>query len=275
MCRMQSYEDTMTQLSEMESRFQSGFSSSDRSLLEALHRTLFGKGITNTGCSDCYRDAYILIVKQLKTSKKMPDKPNYILKAGALIHPTGTSKFYTNAIPDDVAEEHLSKYPNDIIRFAHYPNDWEERVKAHTLRKNETVTAQNTSPVNDAHNVADEEKIKELTEALDKAQQEAKDATEKRVEAEAQVTQLQADKSSLEAEIEEIRNLANEAQVVNDGEESEEVSQLKIELETAKAELEAAKEEIATLKTDNRALKAANTRLKNNGAKESEPKDAE
>lgn len=275
MCRMQSYEETMTQLSEMESRFQSGFSSSDRSLLEALHRNLFGKGITNTGCSDCYRDAYILIVKQLKTSKKMPDKPNYILKAGALIHPVGTSRFYTNAIPDDVAEDHLSKFPNDIIRFAHYPDDWQGRVKAYVSRKEQTVTATNHAPVGETKNIADEEKIKELSEALDKAREEAKEATEKCAEAEAKVAQLQSDKTALEAEIEEIRNLANEVPVVNDGEESEEVSQIKIELETAKAELEAAKEEIATLKTDNRALKAANTRLKNNGAKESEPKDAE
>lgn len=275
MCRMQSYEDTMQQLSEMKSRFENGFSSSDRSLLEALHRNLFGKGITNTGCSDCYRDAYILIVKQLKTSKKMPDKQNYILKAGALIHPAGTSKFYTNAIPDDVAEEHLSKYPNDIIRFAHFPIDWEERVKTHALRKDETLKASNTAPVNDAKNVANEEKIKELSEALDKARQEAKDATEKCAEAEAKLAQAQADKTTLEAEIKEIRNLANEGSGVNDGEESEEVSQLRMELETAKAELEVSKEEIATLKTDNRVLKAANTRLKNNGAKGLESKDAE
>ena len=204
----------------------------------------------------------------------MPDKPDYILKAGALIHPTGTSKFYTNAIPNDVAEEHLSKYPNDIIRFAHFPDDWEERVKAYTLRKSETVTHSNPA-TNDAKDIADDEKIKELSLALDKARQEAKDATEKCAEAEAKVVQLQVDKSTLEAEIEEIRNLANESPAISDGEDSEEVSQLKIELETAKAELESAKEEIATLKTDNRALKAANTRLKNSGAKESELKAAE
>ena len=61
----------------------------------------------------------------------MPKKPNYTLKAGAIIHPQGTSKFYSLAnIPDDVAEEWLGKYPADINKFETYPTDWQSRVEA-------------------------------------------------------------------------------------------------------------------------------------------------
>lgn len=45
----------------------------------------------------------------------MPKAPNYILKGGALIHPVGTSRFYTNPLPsDDIAEEFLSKFPQEV-----------------------------------------------------------------------------------------------------------------------------------------------------------------
>ena len=47
------YEETMTRLKEMESRYQDGFSSLDRSLLDSLYFNIFGREITNRGCSDC------------------------------------------------------------------------------------------------------------------------------------------------------------------------------------------------------------------------------
>ena len=43
--------------------------------------------------------------------------------------------FYVNPIPDEVAEEHLSKYPSEVNKFAHLPTDWEDRVAAYKARK--------------------------------------------------------------------------------------------------------------------------------------------
>lgn len=270
---MGSYDEIMLQMSEMKSRFQSGFSSSDRLLLDSLHRLLFGKEITNTGCSDCYRDAYVIIYNHLKKSKTMPEKPNYVLKAGALIHPAGTSNFYVNPIPDEVAEEHLSKYPSEVNKFAHLPTDWEDRVAAYKARKlaqakKKAEEANNEVPVTSAE---DAEKIKILEAQLTEAQEAVKKYDALRKEAEEKSKTLEYDKSTLEQEIEGLK-AALESQTVTDGEgeESDELAEVRMELATTKAELESANEEIASLKSDNRALKAANTRLKNNGAKDAE-----
>lgn len=270
---MGSYDEIMLQMSEMKSRFQSGFSSSDRLLLDSLHRLLFGKEITNTGCSDCYRDAYVIIYNHLKKSKTMPEKPNYVLKAGALIHPAGTSNFYVNPIPDEVAEEHLSKYPSEVNKFAHLPTDWEDRVAAYKARKlaqakKEAEDAKNEVPATSAE---DAEKIKALKAQLAEAQEAVKKSDALRKEAEDKVKTLEYDKSTLEQEIEGLK-AALEGQTVTDGEgeESDVLAEVRMELATTKAELESANEEIASLKSDNRALKAANTRLKNNGAKDTE-----
>lgn len=270
---MKSYEEIMLQLSEMKSRFQSGFSSPDRLLLDSLHRLLFGKEITNTGCSDCYRDAYVIINTTLKKRKTMPEKPNYVLKAGALIHPAGTSSFYVNPIPDEVAEEHLSKYPSEVNKFAHLPSDWEDRVAAYKARKlaqanKEAEEAKNEVPATSAE---DAEKIKALEAQLAEVQEAVKKSDALREEAEEKNKTLENDKSVLEQEIEGLK-AALENQAVTDGEpeESAELADIRMELETKKAELESANEEIATLKSESRALKAANTRLKNNGAKDTE-----
>lgn len=272
---MGSYEEIMLQLSEMKSRFQSGFSSSDRLLLDSIHRLLFGKDITNTGCSDCYRDAYVIIFNHLKKSKTMPEKPNYVLKAGALIHPAGTSKFYVNPIPDEVAEDHLSKYPGEVNKFAHLPTDWEDRVAAFKARQRALANqkAEETKNEVPATFAEDTEEIKALETQLAETQEALKKSEALREEAEGKTKTLEYDKSVLEQEIEGLR-AALEGQAVTDGEsegeESAELAEVRMELETKKAELESANEEIASLKSENRALKAANTRLKNNGAKDAE-----
>ena len=118
-------------LEEMRSRFSSGFSYSDKAKIEELYLLVCGKRVRNTGCSDCYRDAFIEVRLKLKQLKTMPKKPNYILKAGVIIHPQGTSKYYSlNNIPEEVAEEWLGKFPADIVSFETYPQDWESRVQA-------------------------------------------------------------------------------------------------------------------------------------------------
>lgn len=119
----------MALLSQIRGRFDSGFTSSDRSAIEKLYAQVCSKHVRRGGCQDCYRDAFIEIYTKLKRLGTMPKIPNYVLKAGALIHPFGTSEFYTlSNIPDDVAEEHLAKYPKQIALFEKYPSDWQERA---------------------------------------------------------------------------------------------------------------------------------------------------
>lgn len=129
------YERTIERLEEMRSRYNDGFSPSDRTYLEALNFRLFNKPISLTGCSDCYRDAYVLIFNKLKRDKKMPAEANYILKSGALLHEFGTSEYYSHRVADDVAEYFLKKNPEDIRLFGKFPPDWKERINKSKTEK--------------------------------------------------------------------------------------------------------------------------------------------
>lgn len=122
------YEIAMQRLEEMKPRYKDGFSSSDRELLEVLNQRLFQRVITKTGCSDCYRDAYIIIYNKLKKGKAMPTLSNYCLKAGAVIHSFGSPDFYTLNVSDKVAEDYLRKDPSSIREFQRFPADWQERI---------------------------------------------------------------------------------------------------------------------------------------------------
>ena len=248
---MSEYQDTMNRLEEMRSRYDDGFSSSDRQFLDRLYYSLFVKAITNTGCSDCYRDAYILCVNKLKRLKSMPKKPNYILKAGAMIHPVGTSKFYTNPITDEVAEDWLSKYPGQIGMFAEYPEDWEERVAKYA----EALKAERSAE-------GEVSGVEDTTSA----------------ELETVKTELQAEKeenATLRAELEATKALLAEAEAKVAEKSDDNAVVANEELEKAKAEIAELKEENAKLKTDNRALKAANTRLKKGDDAEEAKEDAD
>lgn len=144
---MKGYEETMELLSSMKAHFDDGFTSSERSTIEYLYSLVCTKHVRRNGCGDCYRDAYIEIYTKLKRLGKMVKTPNYVLKAGALIHPFGTSEFYTlNNIPDDVAEKYLGQYPAQISLFEKYPSDWRERA------------AKAVSPVEEKSEDAKEEK---------------------------------------------------------------------------------------------------------------------
>lgn len=127
-------------MEEMRSRFNSGFSSYDRELIERLYLLICGKPFVKTNCSDCYRDAYLLIFTQLKKDKKMPNQPKYVVKAGVVIHPFGTSEFYTNPLTDEVALDFLAKNENNVNLFAQLPSNWKEELEAH-LNKSHKVEA--------------------------------------------------------------------------------------------------------------------------------------
>lgn len=129
------YNEIIKTLQEMESRYADGFSTLDRAFLDKVYYDLFGREITNRGCSDCYRDAYMEIKIKLKKNKAMPKKSDYMLKAGAVISFFGHSKAYTSAnLTNEVAEKYLAMNPANSKLFAELPDDWKARVAAYAER---------------------------------------------------------------------------------------------------------------------------------------------
>lgn len=153
---MLEYSKTMTLLDEMKPHYDDGFTSSERSVIENLYNKVCGKPIHRSGCSDCYRDAYIEIVTTLKKLGKMPTTPNYVLKAGALLHEFGSSNFYTlNNCPDEFAEKWLATHPADIVLFERTPSDWEEKVKKKKVELG-LITADEPVDISEAQKIIDE-----------------------------------------------------------------------------------------------------------------------
>lgn len=123
------YEETIQCLTEMGSRYNDGFSSPDRSYLDSLYFTLFGRSIPNKNCSDCYRDAYMEIKIKLNKTKAMPKKSDFVLKAGAIITFFGEPVCYSNAnITDEAALRFLAMNPRNESLFESLPEDWKSRL---------------------------------------------------------------------------------------------------------------------------------------------------
>lgn len=219
------YQEAMNLLTDMKSRFNDGFSYSDRDVLDTLHKLLFNRGITNTGCSDCYRDAYLLIVNKLKQTKEMPKLNSlYTLKAGAILRRPGSNRFYANPLPnDEVPEQYLLHNPADIVLFATYPADWEARVSRRAEGK--------------------------LPEG-EMTQEEAKNI----------IVGLQSDLKKRDEEIAMLKEKAERLKTDSDKDGNEEICNLNLQITALTADLETAKAEIAELKAENSSLKAKPTR---------------
>ena len=92
----------------------------------------------------------------------MPKQPNYVVKAGVVIHPFGTSDFYTNPLTDEVALDFLARHENNVNLFAQLPSDWREQLERHIAKK---AAAETSAPADDA----EEEKPTEETAEAPKA----------------------------------------------------------------------------------------------------------
>lgn len=90
---------------------QSEFSTSEKAVIEEIYFAVFGRSIPNCNCPNRHRDAVIELRIFIKNHSTM-EKKKYVLKAGVVIQPSGTSEVYTNDnLTDAVAEQFLKERP--------------------------------------------------------------------------------------------------------------------------------------------------------------------
>lgn len=100
------------------------YSDAERVEIEKMYTAVLGCQIRTCNCSEKWRDAVIEMYVYLKKNGKMHTKSQYILKAGVVIQPDGTSDVYTNAnLTDAVAAEFLKKYPAAKGLFEKIPDN--------------------------------------------------------------------------------------------------------------------------------------------------------
>ena len=100
------------------------YSDAERVEIEKMYTAVLGCQIRTCNCSEKWRDAVIEIYVYLKKNGTMHTTSQYILKAGVVIQPDGTSDVYTNAnLTDAVAAEFLQKYPAAKGLFEKIPDN--------------------------------------------------------------------------------------------------------------------------------------------------------
>ena len=105
---------------------------------EMLYRKVSGSSL-NKNCSECWVDAYAVIIKADQAESEKRAKRKFDLKAGALLidRKTGdNSKMCSmHNITDELALYHLRINPGCIRFFSRYPENWQELVSASTKKR--------------------------------------------------------------------------------------------------------------------------------------------
>lgn len=227
---MLSYSETMERLSQMKSRFDSGFSSADKLFIMEMHELLFGLPIQNPGCNDCYRDAYILIVNHLKRTGTMPKKGNFVLRNGVLL--TYKGKHYTNAnLTDDIAMEALNENMKRLDLFTKVPDNYAERIASYFERLKSESEQENDPAVL-------RETIKSLKSSLNATEDELKEVETANAEAQEEIANLRESITKSKEEAQEEVGRLNELLAKNDAEAKAEIARLNKLLEAKESEHE-------------------------------------
>lgn len=111
-------------IEELRGRFDAPFGSTDKSTIENLYYEVLGKDFVPTSCQQCYHDGLIEIYHYIKKYGKMAEKLNYRLKAGAIINcPAfmGGRVFTNDNLTDEIAENYLKEFPNNVDLFQKVP----------------------------------------------------------------------------------------------------------------------------------------------------------
>ena len=104
------------------SRADKPYSSAEESIISNLYTEVLGKKVRDCNCRDKWRDAVIEALLYLKKHKAMREKCDYKLRAGVILHISGSSEVYTNDnLTNEVAEKFLKDNPNAVGRFAVIP----------------------------------------------------------------------------------------------------------------------------------------------------------
>ena len=255
---MLDYSSTIDRLSVMKSRFDEGFSASDRLFIRSVYNRLFGKDIRNLGCPDCYRDAYMEIIHRLKKDKIMPKEKKFILRNGVLLH-AFKGEVFTNAnLTDEIAMDALNENMSREKLFARVPDNWKDLCKARkviTDKENATKASLSKEELQD--------NIESLKSALESAKKETADVTAK-LEAEEKKTAEAVDKAKVsEAKIAELEKAVAEAKEAA-GKHDADIEALKAKHAEA---LKAKDAEIATLGNEKASLEKTNQELASQTAK--------
>ena len=105
------------------SRANKPYSSAEESIISNLYTEVLGKKVRDCNCRDKWHDAVIEALLYLKKHNAMREQCNYKLRAGVVLHISGSSEVYTNAnLTDAVAQKFLQENPNAASRFAVIPN---------------------------------------------------------------------------------------------------------------------------------------------------------
>jgi len=174
----------MDRLAEMRSRFDDGFSSSDRLFLQEASIAVLGRPVRNTACRDCYRDAYLEIINKLKKQGKMQKEKLFILRAGVLLHFAGES-YVNDNLTDVIAMDALNDNIGRLDLFQKVPDNLDEVLAARKAVKSEQKTA--------ADEISKEELLKQVEglKAVNKELSEKMEGAEKTFEAkEAEIAAL-------------------------------------------------------------------------------------
>lgn len=124
------YEEAVSIVEDLRSRFDSPFGASDKATIEKLYFMIARKQFVPTTCQQCYHDALIEIYLILKNSKAMPEQCNYKMKAGFIISCPDFhgGKIFTNEnLTDEVAAEYLEKFPGMQGYFQKVPKEKVEK----------------------------------------------------------------------------------------------------------------------------------------------------
>ena len=137
-----SYDEVMKEMRDMRSHFDGGFSVLEKTRIVELYSRILGKTFDQNrlACGDCYRDAFLEIFTFLQKNGTLPEEKHYKLKAGRCLHIFGTSE-YLFEVTDTQAEKFLAQFPNAIVDFEVYPEDWEIRTADRKTRATKKKTA--------------------------------------------------------------------------------------------------------------------------------------
>ena len=135
------YQSKYNGLTQAQVRRLASESSDFRVETEMLYRKVNGSALNKT-CSECWVDAYVVIMKSDPDEVEKKLKRKFDLKAGALLidQKTGDNSKTCSMhnITDELALYHLRTNPKCIRYFSRYPDNWQELVAASAKKKAKT-----------------------------------------------------------------------------------------------------------------------------------------